>query len=160
MDRIDKILKHPLFLENLEKNHAAEANRRFCRHNMEHFLDVARIARIMSLEESVNLSQEWIYAAALLHDIGRHVQYDRGVPHEEASAAIAPEILQECGFTLSETDAIVRAIASHRDARIAGEKNLQGLLYRADKASRACYACRAEKECNWKGEKKNLTIAY
>lgn len=160
MDRIDRILNHPLFLENLEKNNAAEANRRFCRHNMVHFLDVARIARIINLEEGMNLNLEWIYAAALLHDIGKHMQYERGIPHEEASAAIAPGILQECGFILTETDAIVAAIASHRDACIAGKKNLQGLLYRADKASRACYACRAEKECNWKGDKKNLSIAY
>ena len=38
MDRIDKILNHDLFLYHLERNNAAEADRRFCRHSMVHFL--------------------------------------------------------------------------------------------------------------------------
>ena len=59
-----------------------------------------------------------------------------------------------------EAAAIIDAIRNHRNARIAGEPDLRGVLYRADKASRACFACEAEKDCNWKGEKKNLTIKY
>lgn len=160
MDRIDRILKHSLFLHHLQANNAAEADRRFCRHNIEHFLDVARIGRIIALEEQLHMNQEWIYAAALLHDMGKHVQYEEGTPHEIASGEIAPEILRECGFDEKETTVIVEAILAHRDASIAGEKNLKGILYRADKASRGCFLCPAEAECNWKDGRKNLQIMY
>lgn len=160
MERIDKILKHDLFIGNLEKNETAEADRRFCRHNMAHFLDVARIGWIINLEEELNLPRDMVYAAALLHDIGRHRQYAEGIPHEEASAEIAPVILQECGFSREETDIITDAILQHRNAEITAEHNLKGLLYRADKASRACFACAAERDCNWKKDRKNLEILY
>ena len=83
MDRIDKILNHDLFLYHLGKNNAAEADRRFCRHSMVHFLDVARIGTIIALEEGLELDREWIYAAALLHDCGKHEQYENGTPHEQ-----------------------------------------------------------------------------
>jgi len=160
VDRIDKILNHDLFLMHLHGNETAEAQRRFCRHNMAHFLDVARIAMILNLEEELGLEKEQIYAAALLHDLGKHIQYDDGTPHEKASAEIAPKILTECGFDNKETDVIISAILSHRDHSVAEEKNLRGILYRADKASRACFSCEAQTECNWKEGKKNLQIKY
>ena len=160
MERIDKILKHPLFIENLRRNVCEEADRKFCRHDMAHFLDVARIGRIINCEEDFGLSVEILYAAALLHDIGKHLQYVEGVPHEEASARIASSILVDCGFDKKETAVIVDAIASHRDNSVKGGKDLRGLLYRADKASRACFACEVQEECNWKNEKKNLEIRY
>ena len=160
MDRIDSIIQHRLFLQHLEENRQAEEERVFCHHDMAHFLDVARIGRIINLEESVGLDPELIYAAALLHDLGKHMQYENGTPHEQASAVIALPILQECGFDEAETTLVTAAIRSHRDASVAGERNLSGVLYRADKASRACYACNAACACNWKGNKKNLTISY
>lgn len=115
---------------------------------------------IIALEEGLKINREWIYAAALLHDCGKHEQYENGIPHEQASARIAPEILKACGFNDEETGVIVTAISRHRDPEAAKEKNLNGILYRADKASRACFACDAEKDCNWKDGKKNLTIKY
>ncbi len=160
MDRIDKILKHDLFIENLEKNKAAEADRCFCRHDMAHFLDVARIGMIINLEEKLEIPKSLVYGAALLHDIGKHRQYGEGIPHEQASADIAPKILRECGFDEKETRVIVEAILRHRDSEAAGETNLTGLLYRADKASRPCFACEAERDCSWKGDKKNRRILY
>lgn len=160
MERIDRILKHDLFLFHLRANEAAEAQRCFCRHNMVHFLDVARIGTIISYEERLSLDREWIYAAALLHDMGKHVQYENGTPHELASGEIAPVILRDCGFSDKETAVITDAILSHRDVSVQEEKNLRGILYRADKASRACFACKAETDCNWKNGKKNLQIKY
>lgn len=160
MDRIDKILKHNLFLTNLRMNMAAEASRCFCRHDMVHFLDVARIGMIINLEEKLEIPRELIYGAALLHDIGKHRQYEEGIPHEQASAEIAPEILRDCSFYEKETGVIVDAIAQHRNSAVFSEKNLRGVLYRADKASRPCFACKAEADCNWKGNKKNLKIVY
>lgn len=160
MERIDKILNHDLFIEHLRKNKEAEQNRIFCHHDMVHFLDVARIGEIMNLEEQVGLNRDLVYAAALLHDMGKHIQYENGTPHEVSGAEIASRILPDCGYDNKETDVIVEAIRNHRNPEIAGERNLCGVLYRADKASRACFSCEAEKECNWKGEKKNLTIRY
>ena len=160
MKRIDKILEHDLFQYHLKENNTAEADRRFCRHNMVHFLDVARIAMIINLEEQLGIDKEWIYAAALLHDVGKHMQYADGTPHERASGEIAPKILRDCGFLQEEIQVIVEAILSHREAESAKEKNLKGLLYRGDKASRACFACEAEGDCNWKDGRKNLQIKY
>lgn len=160
MDRIDRILKHDLFVEGLSGNREAERDRKFCRHDMAHFLDVARIARVINAEEDMGVDVELIYAAALLHDIGRHLQYSQGTPHEQASADIAPQILKDCGFDEKETCVITEAIRSHRDEKAAEERNLKGLLYRADKLSRACFCCQAEPECSWKDGRKNLSLNY
>lgn len=160
MNRINKILKHDLFLYHLQANNTAEAERRFCRHNIVHFLDVARIGWILALEEKLEIEKEWIYAAALLHDLGKHVQYTEGTPHETASGESAPRILKDCGFDDNETAVIADAILCHRNANVAQEPNLRGILYRADKASRACFSCDAEEDCNWKDDKKNLEIKY
>ena len=160
MDRIDKILNHSLFIYHLQQNEAAEAQRCFCRHNITHFLDVARIGMIINLEENLGVAKEWIYGAALLHDMGKHIQYEDGTPHEISSAEIAEKILGECGFDDKETGVITDAILTHRDESVSNERNLRGILYRADKASRSCFACKAEADCNWKEGKKNLHIKY
>ena len=160
MDRVDKILNHNLFIEHIARNDAAEADRSFCRHNIAHLLDVVRIAMILNLEEGLFLDKEVVYGAALLHDIGKHVQYEEGTPHEQAGAVIASDILKECGYSDLETDVIVDAIRNHRTEGIAEEKSLNGVLYRADKSSRPCFACNMEKLCNWKKEKKNMQIKY
>ena len=160
MDRIDKIVSHALFIKCLEENRSAEEDRIFCRHDMAHFLDVARIGTIIAMEEGLNIDRELIYGAALLHDIGKHRQYRSGVPHEQASAEIAPSILSDCGFTKEETAVITEAILAHRDSASALEKNLRGVLYRADKLSRPCFSCSASGECSWQESKKNLKINY
>lgn len=160
MKRIDKILNHDLFKECLSKTYAYEEERIFCRHNMEHFLSVARIAHILNLKQKLKIKKAWIYAAALLHDIGRFRQYEDGTPHEKASGEIAPLILKECGFEKEEIEQITGAILNHRNSSIEEEKSFRGILYRADKLSRSCYFCPAEKECDWKKEKKNRKLRY
>ena len=160
MERINKILRHELFQRYMEKNRRAEENRRFCRHDMGHFLDVARLAMIFNLQQGLAIPEELIYGAALLHDIGRWRQYEDGMPHEKASALLAPEILSDCGFTQQEAEQILSAISSHRDERIKDERTLNGILYRADKMSRSCFCCEMEKECDWKGSRKNLVLQY
>lgn len=44
---------------------------------MEHFLDVARLMYIYNLEDQAGFSKEMIYAAGLLHDIGRYEQMEK-----------------------------------------------------------------------------------
>lgn len=160
MERVNRILQSEQYQKYIEKNEEWERDRKFCRHNMGHFLDVARIAMLLNEEEQYGLPKEMIYAAALLHDIGRWKQYEDGTPHEKAGADLAPEILKECGFDEKETDVIVLAVSKHRNAAVKEEKNLNGLLYRADKLSRACFACGAEKDCDWKEDKKNRKLLF
>ncbi len=142
MERIDKILNHDLFIEYTRKIYTAEADRSFCCHNIEHFLDVARIAMILNLKEQLNIEEELIYAAGLLHDIGRFVEYEEGVPHETASSILAPEILMQCGFEQNETCVIISAILHHRDKKVEMNKDLRGIIYIEDKARRACFLCK------------------
>lgn len=160
MERVNQILRHPCFQESLERVKTYEADRIFCCHQMEHFLDVARIAYILNLEEHLEIEKDIIYAAALLHDIGRYVQYEDGTPHEKASARMAPEILADCGYLPEEIVRIVDAIVAHRDLDEAKTEPLKSIIYRADKASRACFSCKAEAQCDWKKEKKNVKIGY
>lgn len=160
MKVIESIRKHPLYAEYYDKLKAAEADRIFCCHQMEHLIDVARIAYIINLEQQMNIRKEIIYAAALLHDIGKYRQYAENIPHEKASAEIAGQILDDLGvsvFTEAEKQDILRAILGHRKLR-EDMTDLEKLLYISDKKSRMCFVCKAEKECNWSIEKKNMEI--
>ena len=158
MDRVNQIWKHPLYQNELHKLQLLEADREFCRHTPEHFLDVARLAYIRALEENYSVSKELIYCTALLHDIGRARQYEDGTPHDEAGAVIAEQILKELGFSPEEIQAIVSAIRGHRAET--NQTILGQLIYRADKKSRNCFSCKAEPECYWSSAKKNMTIQY
>ena len=158
MDRVNQIWKHPLYQTELHKLQLLEADREFCRHTPEHFLDVARLAYIRALEENYSVSKELIYCTALLHDIGLARQYEDGTPHDEAGAVIAEQILKELGFSPEEIQAIVSAIRGHRAET--NQTILGQLIYRADKKSRNCFSCKAEPECYWSSAKKNMTIQY
>ena len=127
---------------------------------MSHFLDVARIAALLNEEEDLGIPKECIYATALLHDIGRHVQYEDGTPHELAGAVLARDILEDTGFEKAEQELILEAIRNHRNRDAACERNLCGILYRADKLSRPCFACDAAEQCNWDEGKKNRKLRY
>ena len=76
MERVNGILKDPLYRTCLSKIALFERDRIFCGHDMAHFLDVARLAYIFNLEENLGIEKEEIYTAALLHDVGRFVQYE------------------------------------------------------------------------------------
>ena len=156
--RLQKIWEHPLFQESLLETERLERDRIFCGHDRNHLLDGARIAYIEDLETGAGIPGTLIYAAALLHDIGRHLQYTKGIPHHEASADIAARILPECGFGPEDTAQILDAILSHRDKTAGAGGGLSGMIYRADKRSRCCFACPAEPECDWSAEKKNMTL--
>lgn len=158
MERVNKICSHPVWKQQLEQLQEAEKNRIFCCHGIEHLLDVARIAYIENLEQGYGISKEIIYAASLLHDVGRFLQYSQGIPHEVAGAELAPRILEDCGFTEEEQQEILEVIREHRNKGQKTSRKLPGLIYRADKKSRNCGFCKACESCNWSQEKKNLTI--
>ncbi|MBQ9690708.1 MAG: HD domain-containing protein [Eggerthellaceae bacterium] len=158
MPALAEVVAHPLFRENMTRIYDYEQNRIYCKHGMSHLLDVARIAYIAALEESMPLKKEVIYVAALLHDIGRAKQYESGVEHDVAGARIAQDILQEnIYFSDAEKDQIVQAIANHRQS-IEGMTLLQSVIFRADKSSRKCYMCKAQDTCKWSRDKMNLDI--
>ena len=160
MDRINQILHHPLLKKYMEANTVKEQGRIFCRHNMVHVLDVARIAYILNSEEEHQVSKDMIYASALLHDIGRHVQYETGEKHAFVSARLTPEILRDCGFEEDEIAEIVDAIYHHSDKKEIGDKGLRTLIAKADRMSRACFACQAAEECKWSEERKNYQVLW
>ena len=156
----NKILANARFKECCLEIAKEEENRIFCRHDMAHLIDVARLMMILNFKEELYIDDKIIYATALLHDVGRLLQYQVGIGHEISSALIATEILRQCGFKRSEEQLIVQAILKHRDKRAKAEQNLNGLLYRADKMSRACFCCKASPFCNWSDDKKNLAMKY
>lgn len=157
MKRVNDILNNELYKEYLHRLKKYEENREFCKHDMDHFLDMARIAYIIVLEEGINVSKEIIYSIGLLHDIGRVLEYESGIPHHEASVIISKEILKDIDFSYEEKESILKAIENHRDE---DNEQLSSIIYTSDKLSRNCLECKAIKDCYWSDEKKNLIIKY
>jgi len=159
MNKIDLILANPEFKEHMARICKAEEDRIYCLHGMEHLLDVARIAYIINLEEELGFGKEIIYAMALLHDIGRNMEYEKGLSHHEIGGIIAGDILIQAGFSIEEKKLICQAIRSHKEL---GDKednhSLNYLLYKADKLSRNCFSCQAIDSCYWDESKKNKGI--
>lgn len=173
MPRTERIHRHPQFKRCINEIAGFERARAYCGHDFGHLLDTARIAYILDLEESGALPREWIYAAALLHDIGRGEEYKQNGTHDEAGVAIAATILADCGFTAAETDIITHAVRGHREksdervscAGVAAEGDnaekarlLGDYIRRADKLARQCYECAAADTCYWPDGKKNFEI--
>ena len=124
-------------MRELEHIREDEKDRKFCRHGMEHLLDVARLMYIEALEAGEDAPRDLIYAAALLHDIGRsqthsimhavigaHIAINRGLSPEiveiirrHTGAGIDPEDAKEMG--LPDGDYIPRTleqkIVAHAD---------------------------------------------
>ena len=160
VDRIQRIQKNPVFQDLYIKLQNAEAGRIFCKHTMEHFLDVARLMYIFCLEDGESINKDVVYATALLHDLGRYDQMTSGTPHNVAGVEIAGNVLKESGFTDDEILSIQKAIAGHRAPHGVDADKLTAYLYRADKMSRNCFSCAVRSECNWPDEKKNEWIVF
>lgn len=187
MPRVDALVRSAAFRRALAAIEDAERERPWCRHGLAHLLDVARIAWIDALEHGLPLSKDVVYAAALLHDIGRAAQYACGEPHDAAGSRMATEMLDELPAALryaaDERACIVAAVAGHRgedadclravgvgDASAAGTPTatassaptaadaLAAVIRTADKASRSCWACAARATCHWPEEAMNVSI--
>ena len=157
MERIDKLIAHPQFKNCMDAIKKAEETRKFCKHDLEHCLDVARIATILNMDENLGFKREVIYATALLHDIGRAQEYAGGDKHSSVGAKLAREILESCNFNSDESKEIVTAIFYHSSKESSenkGQRSLAYLLYRSDKESRNCFLCDAIDECYWPDETK------
>jgi len=160
MERVNRIINNSIFKHFYALIEEYEKNRIYCKHDMGHLLDVARLAWIFNLEEKLGISREIIYATAILHDIGKHEQYVNKTPHEIAAIPIANSILCDCDFDESEREIILSAIKTHRDENQMKCRDLNRILYRADKMCRNCFNCDARASCHWTLEKMNLEIKY
>ncbi len=170
MPRVDAIWANPLFQENLATIEAAETQRVYCRHGLSHLLDVARTAWIINLEGGFGLARDVVYAAALLHDIGRAAEYSEGISHDVAGVEIARRILgtvvAEQRFSSAEAEAIVKAVRGHRADDVdpvscelsSLSSRLACVIAEADHRSRPCFACSACATCYWPEEKKNMAV--
>ena len=162
-ERYNNILHNGLFCDTIHKLNLAEKERFFCKHDITHLLDTARIMQLINLEEGLCLDKDIVYATALLHDIGRLAQYEDGTPHEKAGAILAEKILSECGYDADERTLIISAISRHRQSQSKGKSEselLSDILYRADKAGRLCFQCDARLKCNWPESKKNAMLIF
>lgn len=65
----------------------------------------------MAADRQLDLPRDVIYAAALLHDIGRLQQYLTGEDHAAAGMRTAQEILRDTAFSASEQQAILQAVS-------------------------------------------------
>lgn len=157
MSKVDDILQDREYLDMMESIMKKEQNREFCRHDISHSLDVARIACILNLERGYGFDREVIYGMALLHDIGRCSEEQDGISHHLSGPAEADLILERVGYTSEEREEICNAIRKHGDSD-KGKNTLESLLFEADKLSRNCFICPAREECYWDEERKNKTI--
>jgi len=159
MERIDAIVRDPLFQSSIARISNFEQDREFCKHTLQHFVDVARITYILMLEsgqfhqfiKEAGLSgpaaaKEVIYAAGILHDVARWQEYEAGEDHAPLGAVMAGEIMERTGFDPDEIRAVTVAVREHREQ--SDRMSLLGeLLFRADNLSRACHECSAQDRC-------------
>ena len=146
-ERYNRIVRNEEFNRLLDEIEALEWTAFTLKHGLEHLLDVARISYIQVLEDGLDYDKNILYAAALLHDIGRAAEYRDAGSHDEAGAVIAEGILRDCGYAESEIQMIQETIRGHGEERGSG---LAVLLHRSDKASRMCFRCKAADTCKWK----------
>jgi HD superfamily phosphodiesterase len=159
MLRINRLIQDAEYNTYLRQIQQREANRQFCRHDYQHMVDVARITYLLLLEsgdlkpfmEQYGIpmqatAREIVYAAGILHDIGRWREYDTNEDHAVVGARLAASLLQRAGFAAAEVLLICQAVREHRlDDGSAGM--LGSYLARADDLSRPCANCNSRYEC-------------
>jgi len=147
LERINKLISLPGYQRLLLQLEQQERVRIYCRHDLAHSLAVARVAYILYLERvgcrDKEQVKELIYAAALVHDLGRT---QAGEDHAAAGARLARRLLPEAGFTPEEVEQIALAVACHRSASL-GTALLAGLIQEADDLSRPCFNCNVRDSC-------------
>lgn len=160
MKRINRLIQRQDYQKHLQKTYDLEQTRVYCKHGFDHLLAVARIAYIYLLEQGeYSLQKELVYTAALLHDLGRWVEYQTGEDHAEASARLALPLMEEEGFSHEEIDLIQKAILEHRKHGDAHLSTLGTALAKADDWARDCLNCTARQTCH-KFSPEMMEISY
>lgn len=159
MKRVELLMNDVLYNQYLQRNMEEEKEPKYCQHDIRHHIDVARITYILVLEHNdLNYfvqehgltgrlaAKEVIYAAGLLHDIGKWQEYKAGVDHASFGAKLAREILPRAFFNSKEVELIARAVYEHRN--ISSTMSFLGeRLHRADNLSRICGNCEYNAQC-------------
>lgn len=159
LGRIGVVRKDPFYLDCLSLNGERERDRLFCRHDYRHMVLVSQISckiikqtgglYILVQTEGLKVKRsalEVVYAAGLLHDMGRWRQYDTGEDHALAGSVMAGSVLKRAGFSEREAGVITRAIREHRKA-LPGQSYLGRVLCLADDLSRPCGSCGVRLDC-------------
>ncbi|HVN73134.1 MAG TPA: HD domain-containing protein [Methanoregula sp.] len=101
-------------------------------HGMDHTGRVARLCAIIGGEEHADMRV--LIPAALLHDIARPAEAERGVPHEAEGARMAEDYLRSAGYHEHSIPAIAHAIRAHRYRSTVPPETLEAkILSDADK---------------------------
>ncbi|MCL2847809.1 MAG: HD domain-containing protein [Firmicutes bacterium] len=148
--RVKKILLDVVFNVLIKNIENVEENRKFCKHGLEHLITVAKLALKENEKLTEKIDPEVVIISALLHDIGRFWQYSKEykkTPHAKIGKIKTEERLQLLSFIDSETKQICSAIETHNDDSVSNDTGLNGIIYRADKASRDCNNCKAKYKC-------------
>ena len=115
LELTNKILVNETYRKELEELRRLEKDRVFCGHDVQHFLDVARITMIICHEKGIDVMPDLVYSASLLHDIGRTKEYSENIPHRIAGKEIAEKILEETGCCKDMKNRILSLIVNHRN---------------------------------------------
>ncbi|MCD8156081.1 MAG: HD domain-containing protein [Clostridiales bacterium] len=173
MKYTDRLLHNERFLQIMREVQEDERERIYCHHELEHGLDVARIAWILCIENSVTNAQDMdadrtereerkdrIYVAGLIHDIGRSAQCRTGEHHAIAGVRLARQILTEVGYPREWIDEVCCFIREHhgRQYRYEDKSAISYYIERADQLSRNCFCCPAADTCKWEESEKNRSI--
>ena len=81
-------------------------------HGWDHVFRVSILCEIIGKNEHANM--EILLPAAFLHDIARHLEEERGIPHEEEGAKVAEIFLRSIDYKEEYIPEIINAIRTHR----------------------------------------------
>lgn len=157
MAYIDILLKDNKYKQDLDTLCALEANRVFCGHDLNHFQEVSRIARIINRENNLGIDDDVIDLCAYLHDMGRIREYNEGVNHHDAAYEYGRNMMENLDIPENVMEEVLSGIRHSRHRFDAKErfdnrhelKNLDDIISFADHFSRKCFDCEAAGDCKW-----------
>lgn len=167
MKYTERLLKNELFVQTQQEIKQHEEDRIYCHHELEHGLDVCRIAWILYLEQclekeasEIKWQKDQFYVTGLLHDIGRARQYAAGEHHSIAGVKLAKEILAQIDYPAEWTEEALQIIGEHhgREKKNPDKERIGYYIERADHLSRNCFCCAAADTCKWSETERNQTI--
>ncbi len=159
---MEEVLTHPKYAAYLSRLTELEKDRKFCKHDEIHFFEVYDLMSALNEQNACGYTDAMLFACAYFHDIGRVLEYEEGISHNEASAALCREILLSLGWNENEIEEVCGAILSHGNRKFVEQRLLErtkihtlaDLLSYADQMTRRCFACEMRDVCHWKEEEK------